>query len=119
METFWAASQNEIRHIGGPIGQRTRSEMRTILFDYIETFYNRTCRQAVFGHCSSPPGAQSRPVGGPSPCRSPLPSGADRRAVRGGVPGLVTAPTDTLGGQPVLGGLAPRRSPARPAGHIP
>lgn len=50
METFWAALKNEIRHIWGPINQRTRSEMRTILFDYIETFYNRTRHQAALGH---------------------------------------------------------------------
>ena len=50
METFWAALKNDVRHIWGPIGQRTRSEMRTILFDYIETFYNRTRHQASLGH---------------------------------------------------------------------
>lgn len=50
METFWAALKNEIRHIWGPIDQRTRSEMRTILFDYIETFYNRARHQASLGH---------------------------------------------------------------------
>ena len=50
METFWAALKNEVRHIWGPIGQRTRSEMRTILFDYIETFYNRTRHQAGLAH---------------------------------------------------------------------
>lgn len=50
MKTFWAALRNEVRHIWGPIGQRTRSEMRTILFDYIETFYNRTRHQAALNH---------------------------------------------------------------------
>lgn len=50
METFWASLKNEIRHIWGPIDQRTRSEMRTILFDYIETFYNRARHQASLGH---------------------------------------------------------------------
>ena len=50
METFWAAMKTEIRHIWGPISERTRSEMRTILFDYIETFYNRTRHQAGLDH---------------------------------------------------------------------
>ena len=38
--------KTEIRHIWGPFHERTRSEMRTIMFDYIETFYNRTRHQA-------------------------------------------------------------------------
>ncbi|MEI8083642.1 MAG: IS3 family transposase [Actinomycetes bacterium] len=42
--------RNSGEHIWGPIGQRTRSEMRTILFDYIETFYNRTRHQAALDH---------------------------------------------------------------------
>lgn len=50
METFWATAKNEIRHIWGPIEQRTRSEMRTILFDYIEAFYNRTRHQTGLNH---------------------------------------------------------------------
>ena len=36
--------------IWGPFHERTRSEMRTILFDYIETFYNRTRHQAALEH---------------------------------------------------------------------
>ncbi len=50
METFWATIKTEIRHIWGPIEQRTRSEMRTIVFDYIETFYNRQRHQAGLEH---------------------------------------------------------------------
>ena len=34
--------KTEVRYIWGPFAERTRSEMRTILFDYIETFSNRT-----------------------------------------------------------------------------
>jgi transposase InsO family protein len=49
MEAFWATLKKEIRHIWGPIGTFTRSQMRTILFDYIETFYNRTRHQAGLG----------------------------------------------------------------------
>lgn len=40
MEAVWATIKREIEHIWGPIGSFTRSEMRTIIFDYIETFYN-------------------------------------------------------------------------------
>jgi putative transposase len=45
MEAFWATLKTEIRHIWGPIEQKTRSELRTILFDYIEVFYNRSHHQ--------------------------------------------------------------------------
>lgn len=45
MEAFWATLKKEIRHIWGPIDSFTRSEMRTILFDYIEVFYNRQRHQ--------------------------------------------------------------------------
>ena len=45
MEAFWATLKKEIRHIWGPIDTFTRSEMRTILFDYIEVFYNRSRHQ--------------------------------------------------------------------------
>jgi transposase InsO family protein len=45
MEAFWATLKKEIRHIWGPIDAFTRSEMRTILFDYIEVFYNRSRHQ--------------------------------------------------------------------------
>jgi len=45
MEAFWVTLKKEIRHIWGPIDAFTRSEMRTILFDYIEVFYNRSRHQ--------------------------------------------------------------------------
>lgn len=46
MEAFWATLKKEVHHIWGPVGERTRSELRTILFDYIEVFYNRSRHQA-------------------------------------------------------------------------
>jgi transposase InsO family protein len=46
MEAFWATLKKEVHHIWGPVSQRTRSELRTILFDYIEVFYNRSRHQA-------------------------------------------------------------------------
>ena len=49
MEAFWAILKTEIRHIWSPIESFTRSEMRTILFDYIETFYNRARHQRGLG----------------------------------------------------------------------
>ena len=52
MEAFWASLKKEIRHIWGPWQNRTRSEMRTILFEYIEVFYNRQRHQARLGHCT-------------------------------------------------------------------
>ncbi|HXH56542.1 IS3 family transposase [Iamia sp.] len=45
METFWATLKREVRYIWGPWETITRSELRTILFDYIEVFYNRQRHQ--------------------------------------------------------------------------
>ena len=50
MESTWAALKREIRHIHGDWSGLTRSELRTILFDYIETFYNRSRHQARLEH---------------------------------------------------------------------
>ena len=47
---MWASVKREIRHIHGDWAEITRSELRTILFDYIETFYNRRRHQARLGH---------------------------------------------------------------------
>ncbi len=46
MEAFWATLKKEVHHIWGPIETFTRTELRTILFDYIEVFYNRSRHQA-------------------------------------------------------------------------
>jgi transposase InsO family protein len=45
MEAFWATLKKEIHHIWGPIEKTTRSELRTIRFDYIDVFYNRSRHQ--------------------------------------------------------------------------
>lgn len=45
MESFWGALKRELRHIHGRLESFTRSEMRTILFDHIEIFYNRQRHQ--------------------------------------------------------------------------
>jgi transposase InsO family protein len=50
MESTWATIKREIRHIHGDWTQLTRPQLRTILFDYIETFYNRTRHQARLEH---------------------------------------------------------------------
>ncbi|MFM7615963.1 MAG: IS3 family transposase [Actinomycetes bacterium] len=39
-----------MRHLHGDWTRITRSELRTILFDYIETFYNRSRHQAGLDH---------------------------------------------------------------------
>lgn len=49
MESFWATLRREIRHVWGPWEDISRSELRTILFDYIEAFYNRSRHQQRFG----------------------------------------------------------------------
>lgn len=50
MESFWATLKRDVAHIHGDWTQLTRSELRTILFDYIEIFYNRTRHQARLDH---------------------------------------------------------------------
>ena len=50
MESTWATVKKEIRHIHGDWGTMTRSQLRTVVFDYIETFYNRQRHQARLGH---------------------------------------------------------------------
>lgn len=50
MESTWATLKKEIRHIWGPWEQLTRSQLRTILFEYIEVFYNRLRHQARLDH---------------------------------------------------------------------
>lgn len=50
MESTWATLKREIRHIHGEWAELTRSQLRTILFDYIETFYNRRRHQAGLDH---------------------------------------------------------------------
>jgi putative transposase len=47
MEAFWATLKKEVRHIWGPLENFTRTELRTILFDYIEVFYNRSRHQVT------------------------------------------------------------------------
>jgi transposase InsO family protein len=50
MEATWATIKREIHHIHGDWETMTRSQLRTVLFDYIETFYNRNRHQARLGH---------------------------------------------------------------------
>ncbi len=50
MESTWATIKREIVHIHGDWTTLTRSQLRTILFDYIETFYNRRRHQARLDH---------------------------------------------------------------------
>ena len=49
MESTWAAIKRDIRHVWGPREQLTRSQLRTILFEYIEVFYNGP-RPGRLGH---------------------------------------------------------------------
>jgi len=50
MESFWATAKREIEFLHGPVRQLTRSQLRTIIFEYVEVFYNRERHQAVLGH---------------------------------------------------------------------
>ena len=50
MESTWATIKKEIRHIYGDWEAMTRRQLRTVLFDYIEVFYNRRRHQAGLGH---------------------------------------------------------------------
>ena len=49
MESFWATLKKEVHHIWGPVNGFTRSQLRTILFDYIEVFYNQTGLHSSLG----------------------------------------------------------------------
>ena len=50
MESTWATIKRDVLAIHGDWKHITRSELRTILFDYIETFYNRQRHQAGLQH---------------------------------------------------------------------
>ena len=50
MESTWATLKREIHHIHGSWSEMTLSQLRTALFSYIETFYNRNRHQARLGH---------------------------------------------------------------------
>jgi transposase InsO family protein len=52
METFWATLKRELSWMHGPLIYMTRARLRTVLFDYIEIFYNRERAQAGLGHLS-------------------------------------------------------------------
>ena len=50
MEAVWSRLKTEIIDIHNqPLEAFTRSELRTVLFDYIEVFYNRQRHQALTG----------------------------------------------------------------------
>lgn len=50
IESCWATIKRDLRHIHGGWDHLTRSELRAILFDYIEVFYNRQRHQARLDH---------------------------------------------------------------------
>ena len=52
METFWATLKRELSWIYGPLIYMNRARLRSVLFDYIEIFYNRERAQAGLGHLS-------------------------------------------------------------------
>ena len=50
IESVWSVVKREIRVMYGPWEGMTRSRLRSVLFDYIEVFYNRERHQAGLGH---------------------------------------------------------------------
>jgi transposase InsO family protein len=50
MESFWATAKREIEFMHGPVRHLAKSQLRTIIFEYVEVFYNRERHQAVLGH---------------------------------------------------------------------
>ena len=50
MERFWGHAKREIEFLHGPVKDLTRSQLRTIIFDYVEVFYTRERHQAALGH---------------------------------------------------------------------
>ena len=51
-KTFWATLKREIAWIRGSLYFATRAELRSVLFEYIEVFYNRERAQEGLGHKS-------------------------------------------------------------------
>jgi transposase InsO family protein len=50
MESFWATAKREIEFLHGPVRQLAKSQLRTIIFEYVEVLYNRERHQAILGH---------------------------------------------------------------------
>lgn len=50
MEAFWATMKRELRWIYGSDRFSTRAELRAVVFDYVEVFYNRQRHQQGLGH---------------------------------------------------------------------
>ena len=50
MESFWGTGKRENEFLHGPVRQLARSQLRTIIFDYVEEFYNRERHRAILGH---------------------------------------------------------------------
>ena len=41
MERFWVTAKREIEFLHGPVRQLARSQLRTIIFEYVEALYKR------------------------------------------------------------------------------
>ena len=52
IESLWGALRRELRHIHGDLEQLSRSQMRTILIDHIEVFYNRQRHHKGLDRCT-------------------------------------------------------------------
>ncbi len=52
MESFWALLKRELEYIHGVTRWPTRAALRSAIFEYIETFYNRSRSQATLGYLS-------------------------------------------------------------------
>ena len=50
MENFLATTKREIEFLHGTVRQLMRSQLCTIIFEYVEVFYNRERHQAVLVH---------------------------------------------------------------------
>jgi putative transposase len=50
MESFWATMKREMAWIHGDVAVKTRGQLRAVIFDYIEVFYNRQRHQAGLNH---------------------------------------------------------------------
>ncbi len=50
MESFWATAKREIEFLHGHVRQFASSQLRTIILEYVEVFYNRERHQPILGH---------------------------------------------------------------------
>jgi transposase InsO family protein len=50
MENIWATAKREIEFLHGPVRQLTKSQLHSIIFEYVEVLYSRQRYHAILGY---------------------------------------------------------------------